>query len=257
MAFGRGWRVAPFIRLLAAIALAGCGDSEIVDESAQGALDAESDAPESATHDVTHEAASSKQDASEVVDSSPVDDAAGNTPVDAVADVIVEATLDVGREAIADVAVEAKGDSATDASAVDVVTIEAAPDVNPVDATADASADAGQDAKLADAGLDGDACVGDTCGSIVIGINVCPEITGYTINPITVNVGEAVHLTSSATDGNGDPLTFLWTATQGAFTNANSPNTDFHCTSPGTATLTLTVSDGICDDGIDQNVTCL
>jgi PKD domain len=112
-----------------------------------------------------------------------------------------------------------------------------------------------EDASVIDA-VASDACSSDVCGAIGIVINVCPQIQGYLVSPVDVVVGEAVHMTASATDDNGDILSFQWTANQGVFTAAGSPNTDFRCSTAGTATVTLIVSDGKCEDGIDQNILC-
>jgi hypothetical protein len=227
---------------LVLLTLAGCGGSEDVDQSAQGSTDGAADGPDS------HEASltvSPKMNNVTVAMEANGPDAPGNA-IDATVDVVTPP--DVGAD-----------NSATDVGVIppDVTASEAAADANRPDASADVSTDAAPDAKIADAGLDGDGCTGDACGSIVIGINICPQIQGYLISPITVAVGEAVHITSTATDADGDPLTYVWTANQGTFTAPNSPNTDFRCATAGTATLSLTVSDGICDDGIDQPITCL
>jgi hypothetical protein len=61
---------------------------------------------------------------------------------------------------------------------------------------------------------------------------------------------------TSATDGNGDTLVFHWTANQGTFVDANAANTTFHCSMAGTAILSLSVSDGKCDDGFDAAIQC-
>jgi hypothetical protein len=85
-------------------------------------------------------------------------------------------------------------------------------------------------------------------GSVLVNgvLNVCPVIDGVSATPNEVFVGGSVSLSATAHDAdNGpSPLTVAWTATAGTFTDASSPSTRFVCTTAGTATLTLTVSDG-------------
>ena len=85
-------------------------------------------------------------------------------------------------------------------------------------------------------------------GSVAVNgtLNVCPQIDGLDATPAEVLVGGSVGLNATAHDAdNGpSPLGAQWTSTSGVFTNAAALDTRFVCTSPGTATLTLTVSDG-------------
>lgn len=68
------------------------------------------------------------------------------------------------------------------------------------------------------------------------------------------NEGSAIPLSATATDPEGDPLTYAWTATPGAgvdagaactFASPSSLATTVKCTDDGTWTLTLVASDGI------------
>jgi hypothetical protein len=86
--------------------------------------------------------------------------------------------------------------------------------------------------------------------------NKCPDIGVYTANPAIVVGGEDVHLKSMPTDVNGDALTYQWTATSGTFVDSHAPNTTYHCGALGTVTITYTVSDGICDDVVQFQITC-
>ena len=85
-------------------------------------------------------------------------------------------------------------------------------------------------------------------GSVLVNgtLNVCPQIDGLDATPAEVLVGGSIGLNATAHDAdNGpSPLSAQWTSTSGVFTNAGALDTRFVCTSPGTATLTLTVSDG-------------
>jgi peptidoglycan-associated lipoprotein len=71
-----------------------------------------------------------------------------------------------------------------------------------------------------------------------------PTVSAITANPPVVEPGGTTNLSATATDPDGDPLTFLWSAPQGTFSNANALNTIF--TAPnveGNIPVTLTVSD--------------
>jgi hypothetical protein len=77
-------------------------------------------------------------------------------------------------------------------------------------------------------------------------LNVCPVVDGVSANPAEVLVGGSVALSGTAHDSDHAPsaLTYQWSATSGVLTAPSSANTRFVCTAPGTATVTLTVSDG-------------
>ena len=85
-------------------------------------------------------------------------------------------------------------------------------------------------------------------GSVAVNgaVNVCPQIDSLDASPTEVFVGGAIGLAAKAHDAdNGpSPLTASWTATSGVFTEPSSLDTRFTCTAAGTATVTLTVSDG-------------
>ena len=77
-------------------------------------------------------------------------------------------------------------------------------------------------------------------------VNVCPEIDSLSADPTEVFVGGSVGLSATAHDADNGPssLTASWTAPAGVFTEPSSLSTRFTCTAPGSATITLTVSDG-------------
>jgi hypothetical protein len=98
-------------------------------------------------------------------------------------------------------------------------------------------------------------CQGDTCGTGTIfiegGTNHCPEIF-----PSAVKINDGTwSFVIAASDSDGDPLTFTWTATGGHFSNPKSSQTTYTC-EPGKQTLTATVSDGSCVVDWTLAVTC-
>ncbi|HVY25898.1 MAG TPA: PKD domain-containing protein [Polyangiaceae bacterium] len=101
-------------------------------------------------------------------------------------------------------------------------------------------------------------------GSVAVNgtLNICPNIDGIQANPTEVTVGNAIALSASAHDSDAGPaaLSYLWTASAGTLSDAAAKNPTFTCTVPGTATLTLKVSDGdpsvSCADTLTTDVTC-
>jgi hypothetical protein len=85
-------------------------------------------------------------------------------------------------------------------------------------------------------------------GSVLVNgsLNVCPAIDGVSASPAEVLVGGSVSLgvTAHDTDSAPSPLTYHWTASSGALSDPSSQNPRFTCTGAGTATLTVTASDG-------------
>ena len=85
-------------------------------------------------------------------------------------------------------------------------------------------------------------------GSVmVMGVlNVCPTIDGIGASPAEVQVGGTIALAGTAHDSDAGPsaLTYLWTASSGTLSSASAQNPKFTCTTAGTATISLTVSDG-------------
>ena len=101
-------------------------------------------------------------------------------------------------------------------------------------------------------------------GSILVEgtINVCPNIDAATASPSEAVVGASIALMGAAHDTDGAPaaLSYSWTTSAGTLSGATTRNPTLTCTDPGTATLTLTVSDGDaapgCADTQTIDVTC-
>lgn len=85
-------------------------------------------------------------------------------------------------------------------------------------------------------------------GSVIVNgtLNVCPTIDNLSANPGEVSVGASVALTAGAHDSDAGPsaLVYQWTASSGVVSAPTAASTAFMCTTPGVATLTLSVSDG-------------
>jgi hypothetical protein len=101
-------------------------------------------------------------------------------------------------------------------------------------------------------------------GSVMVTgvLNLCPTIDGIAANPAEVQIGSTIALLGSAHDSDAapSPLSYAWTTTSGTLSSASVKNPTLTCTSAGTATVTLTVSDGdpiaSCADTRTAQVTC-
>jgi hypothetical protein len=88
-------------------------------------------------------------------------------------------------------------------------------------------------------------------------ISDCPTITSFVVNPQRLRVGESSDLRGLATDPDSANLSFAWTASSGVIADGAVAVTNFRCTEEGTATLTLTVSDGSCQDNVVVQAECV
>lgn len=80
---------------------------------------------------------------------------------------------------------------------------------------------------------------------VIADFNFPPEIVSVTAAPSPVEPGGVVDLAVTASDPDGDPLTYDWTATDGAFGDPTAATTTW--TAPvleGDYGITITVSDG-------------
>jgi len=101
-------------------------------------------------------------------------------------------------------------------------------------------------------------------GSVLVNgtLNTCPSIDGINASPAEVQVGGTIALSALAHDSDSgpSPLSFAWAASSGTLSSATAQNPTFTCTTPGTATLDLTVGDGdpaaSCLDKLSAQVNC-
>jgi hypothetical protein len=101
-------------------------------------------------------------------------------------------------------------------------------------------------------------------GSVLVNgaLNICPSIDGINANPDEALVGSSIALGAMAHDSDQGPasLSYVWTAVGGTLSDPSSPNPQFTCVAPGTATITVTVSDGDpapnCADTSSVTVSC-
>lgn len=103
-------------------------------------------------------------------------------------------------------------------------------------------------------------CRGPETGGVAVvqgGVNDCPSLTSYVGAPVVVAVGGSITVSAMATDPDGNPLAYQWTAPTGTFDNPVAPMTSFTCTVPGQTTLTVAVSDGMCADSAQLPLSCV
>ena len=85
-------------------------------------------------------------------------------------------------------------------------------------------------------------------GSVAVNgtINVCPNLESLSASPAEVAVGSSLSLSAVAVDPDSgpSPLAYSWTSSSGTLTGANTASPSFKCLTTGTATVSVTVSDG-------------
>jgi hypothetical protein len=87
---------------------------------------------------------------------------------------------------------------------------------------------------------------------------LCPDIDSAIATPSVSQVGayDVLDVVASASQPEGHPLTYAWSATSGTFAEPSAAQTVFRCAAPGPVTLTLTVSDGNCPVHVSGTFDC-
>ena len=91
----------------------------------------------------------------------------------------------------------------------------------------------------------------------------CPSVTAAAAMPVTATVKGIINLQATGADLDGDGLSFRWrqstdVGTLGAvaMTSTRAATSTFACDAVGMTTLTVTVSDGTCEDSASIPITC-
>jgi arylsulfatase A-like enzyme len=105
--------------------------------------------------------------------------------------------------------------------------------------------------------LNGTGKTGNGSVSVNGTINVSPRIDEVTVTPQTVFVGGAIKLLAGGSDPDAgpSPLSYYWSTTGGVIDNPIGPNATLTSATPGTFTITLTLSDGDATDTAATTVT--
>jgi hypothetical protein len=85
--------------------------------------------------------------------------------------------------------------------------------------------------------------------------NHCPFVLFFA-SPEHAPVGHPITLTASASDQDGDTLSYVWTASGGTFSSTDSSSATFRCTMNGAVTIKLTVSDASCSTSSSGPIIC-
>ena len=89
--------------------------------------------------------------------------------------------------------------------------------------------------------------------------STCPVVTTFELLPSEVSVGHSVTLRGSAVDPGGGALSYTWRAGTDAavVTDPAHAATTLRCDAAGPVVVTLTVSNGKCDDSASGVVDCV
>ena len=88
--------------------------------------------------------------------------------------------------------------------------------------------------------------------------NACPVITRILVKPLRASLGDSIDVSVTATDEDGDPLSYAWTGVGGGIAESNARQTTFRCENQGVHTIAVTVVDpAACAATWTGNVTCM
>lgn len=98
-------------------------------------------------------------------------------------------------------------------------------------------------------------------GSLIVNgkVNVCPVIDNASAPVLEINVGAPLQLSATAHDPDEGPnaLSYGWSASSGKLSDPQAANPTFTCAKVGSATLTLSVTDGdTCPDQTSFDIFC-
>lgn len=74
-------------------------------------------------------------------------------------------------------------------------------------------------------------------------LNICAELVKVVVSPLETSVGSLIELSMEGRDAEGDPLRYLWLASDGPISNPDSPRSVYGCQSVGTKFIEASVSD--------------
>ncbi len=74
-------------------------------------------------------------------------------------------------------------------------------------------------------------------------LNICAELAKVIVSPLQTSVGYDIDLSAIGQDEEGDPITYVWTATGGSIADANAPETTYTCEEAGQQSITILVTD--------------
>ena len=97
-------------------------------------------------------------------------------------------------------------------------------------------------------------------GAVRVGteINICAQLNMIVVSSLTTSVGGSIQVSAMATDKDGDPINYLWTATGGSIANPTAQETTYTCEQEGVQSITISVSDAEhCMDSRSVDIECI
>jgi len=88
----------------------------------------------------------------------------------------------------------------------------------------------------------------------------CSRLERVIVSPLQTSVGNDINLFSTASDEEGDPIAWLWTATGGSIADPSAAATTYTCQEVGDHDIAVRVSDDgfvLCEDSWRVPVTCV